>query len=217
MSGPATGRPRLLLATRSEDKVREIREILGAAGVEVLSLRDAHVGERREEEELEEHDSFLANARSKADYFARLTGLPTVADDSGLEVLALGGQPGVRSKRFAPDAARLSGKALDAANNAELLRRLLGAPTPRRRANYTCVAVLIRRTGGIPDAYTGRCWGYLLEAPTGTGGFGYDPLFFHEELGKTFGEASAEEKHRVSHRGAAFRQLAVALAAAPLA
>ncbi len=208
--------PRLLVATRSADKAREIREILGGAALEVVSLSEAHVGWRSEEERLEEHDSFLGNARSKAEYFSRLTGLPTVADDSGLEVLALGGQPGVRSHRFAPDAATLSGKALDAANNAELLRRLVGAPTPRRRANYTCVAVLIRRTGGLPEAFTGRCWGYVLDVPKGAGGFGYDPLFFHEELGKTFAEASPEEKHRVSHRGMAFRQLAEALAAEPL-
>ncbi len=207
---------KLLVATRSADKAREIREILARAPVEVVSLADAHVGWRSAEEELEGHDSFQANARSKAEYFSRLTGLPVVADDSGLEVLALGGQPGVRSHRFAPEAARLSGKALDEANNAELLRRLQGAPTPRRRADYTCVAVLIRRTGGLPEAFTGRCWGYVLDAPKGAGGFGYDPLFFHEELGKTFAEATPEEKHRVSHRGAAFRQLAEALAAEPL-
>lgn len=207
---------KLLLATRSADKVREIREILCGATAEVVSLADAHVGWRSAEEELEEHDSFLANARTKAEYFSRLTGLPTVADDSGLEVLGLGGQPGVRSRRFAPDAGRLSGKALDEANNAELLRRLLGAPAARRRANYTCVAVLVRHTGGVPMAFTGRCWGYLLEAPRGSGGFGYDPLFYHEELGRTFAEAAPEEKHRVSHRGAAFRQLAEALAAEPL-
>jgi XTP/dITP diphosphohydrolase len=207
---------KLLLATRSADKVREIREILSGAGVEVVSLADAHVGWRSAEEDLEEHDSFLANARGKAEYFSKLTGLPTVADDSGLEVLALGGQPGVRSRRFAPDGERLSGKALDEANNAELLRRLMGAPTARRRANYTCVAVFIRRTGASPEAFTGRCWGYVLEALRGSGGFGYDPLFYHEELGRTFGEAAAEEKHRVSHRGAAFRQLAEALAAEPL-
>ena len=207
---------KLLLATRSADKVREIRQILGAAGAGVVSLDEAHVGWTSAEERIEEYDSFLANARAKAEYFAKLTGLPTVADDSGLEVLTLGGQPGVRSKRFAPERARLAGKPLDAANNAELLRRLLGAPTPRRRASYVCVAVLVRRVGALPEAFTGRCWGYILEAPKGTGGFGYDPLFYFEGLGKTFGEASAEEKHAVSHRGAAFRQLADALAAAPL-
>ena len=210
---------RLLLATRSADKAREIRQILQAAGLvtELQSLDEARVHWSSEEDRLERFDSFQENARAKAQYFARLTGLPTLADDSGLEVLSLGGAPGVRSKRFSVDAGRLAGQELDAANNAELLRRLQGAPTARRRAAYTCVAVLVRRTGGPPEAFTGRCWGYVLDAPRGTGGFGYDPLFYHEELGKTFGEAASDEKHRVSHRGAAFRFLAEALAAKPLA
>lgn len=205
---------RLLLATRSADKAREIREILAAAGagVELQSLDEARVHWSAEEERLEPFDSFEANARSKAGYFAHLTGLPVVADDSGLEVLSLGGAPGVRSKRFAPEGGKLAGKALDEANNAELLRRLLGADEKRRRACYVCVASLVRRPGAAPEAYTGRCWGRVLTEPRGTGGFGYDPLFFHEGLGKTFGEATAEEKHGVSHRGEAFRLLASALA-----
>ncbi len=214
MSAP----PRLLLATRSADKAGEIREILRAAGaaVELQSLDDARVHWHEDEERLEQFDSFEANARAKAEYFARLTGLPVAADDSGIEVLSLGGAPGVRSKRFAPDNARLSGKALDAANNAELLRRLLGADEKRRRACYVCVALLVRRVGAAPEAYTGRCWGRILTEPRGTGGFGYDPLFFHEGLGKAFGEATPEEKHSVSHRGEAFRLLAEALARHPL-
>ena len=206
----------LLLASRSADKAREIREILAPSGVTVLSLDDAHIAWREAEERIEDADSFLGNARAKAEYFARLSGLPTVADDSGLEVVSLGGAPGARSKRFATDAAALSGKDLDAANNAELLRRLLGAPESRRRASYACVAVLLRGHGALPEVFTGRCWGRVVEGPRGTGGFGYDPLFFHEGLGKTFGEATAEEKHGVSHRGAAFRELAAALAARPL-
>ncbi len=209
----------LLVATRSADKAREIGEILHAAGladVEVRSLEQARVPWRAEEERLEKFDSFEANARAKAEYFARLTGLPVVADDSGLEVIALGGAPGVRSKRFAGEAGRLTGKALDAANNAELLRRLEGAEERRRRASYTCVAVLLRRPAAPPEAFTGRCWGRVLEGPRGGGGFGYDPLFFHEGLGKTFGEATPEEKHGVSHRGEAFRQLAAALVRRPL-
>ncbi len=210
--------PKLLLATRSSDKAREIGEILrpAGAGVELQSLDQARVHWSEDEERLERFDSFEANARSKAEYFARLTGLPVVADDSGLEVLSLGGAPGVRSKRFAPEHGRLDGKALDAANNAELLRRLLGADEKRRRACYVCVAVLVRRPSAAPEAYTGRCWGRLLAEPRGTGGFGYDPLFFHEGLGKSFGEATAEEKHGVSHRGEAFRLLAAALAQRPL-
>ena len=209
---------RLLLATRSADKAREIREILLEAGaaVELQSLDEAHVHWASEEDRLERFDSFEANARSKAEYFAKLTGLPTVADDSGLEVLSLGGAPGVRSHRFSPEAGSLTGKALDEANNAELLRRLLGAEEKRRRACYVCVALLLRRPGAAPEAYTGRCWGRVLEEPRGTGGFGYDPLFFHEGMGKTFGEATAAEKHGVSHRGDAFRQLAAALVQHPL-
>ena len=202
---------RLLLATRSPDKVREIKEIMAGAGVDLVSLEEARVQWSSKEEAIEEFDSFQANARAKAEYFARLTGLPTVADDSGLEVLSLMGQPGVRSKRFAPNHASLVGKELDEANNAELLRRLQGADEKRRRGSYTCVAVLLRRPTAAYEAYTGRCWGRILEEPRGTGGFGYDPLFYYEELGKTFAELEPEEKHQVSHRGEAFRQVAEAL------
>lgn len=205
---------RLVLATRSADKVREIKVIM--AGVDIVSLEEARVPWSSREDTLEEFDSFQANARAKAEYFARLTGLPVVADDSGIEVLSLLGKPGVRSKRFAPDASSLSGKELDRANNEELLRRLMGADEKRRRASYVCVAVLIRKPGGIPEVFEGRCWGRVLQAPQGTGGFGYDPLFYYEELGKTFAELTMEEKNAVSHRGEAFRQVAAALKAKPL-
>ncbi|MGA2384729.1 MAG: non-canonical purine NTP pyrophosphatase [Gemmatimonadales bacterium] len=206
------------MATRSADKVREIRRILAAAGLplEIESLDEAHVHWSSEEERIEQFDSFLANARAKAEYFAKLTGRPTVADDSGIEVISLGGAPGVRSKRFAAEGSRLSGKELDAANNAELLRRLQGADAARRRACYVCVAVLVRKVSAAPESFTGRSWGRILEEPHGTGGFGYDPLFLHEGLGKSFGEAAPEEKDAVSHRGEAFRQLAAALASRPL-
>jgi XTP/dITP diphosphohydrolase len=203
---------RLLLATRSADKVREVKEIfLGLGTLEVVSLEEARVPWSSKEDAIEEFDSFQANARAKAEYFAKLTGLPTVADDSGLEVLSLLGKPGVRSKRFAPDALSLAGKELDEANNAELLRLLLGADEKRRRASYTCVAVLLRRPGGPYEAFQGQCWGRILEEPRGTGGFGYDPLFYFEALEKTFAELLPEEKHKVSHRGEAFRQVAEAL------
>lgn len=208
----------LLLATRSADKSREIGAILAEAGcgVEVRSLDEARVPWSGREEAIEDRDSFLGNANAKAEYFSRLTGLPTVADDSGLEVLSLLGAPGVRSKRFAPGAISLSGKALDEANNAELLRRLAGAPPERRRASYVCVAVLVRRPGGVPMSFEGRCWGRILDEPRGSGGFGYDPLFYFEELGRSFAELTLEEKNRVSHRGEAFRKLAAHLAASPL-
>lgn len=202
---------RLLLATRSADKVREIKQIMTGTDVELVSLDEARVAWSSKEETLEEFDSFQANARAKAEYFARLTGLPTVADDSGLEVLSLLGAPGVKSKRFAGHAGTLAGKELDGANNDELLRRLLGADEKRRRASYTCVAVLLRRPGAAYEAHTGRCWGRILGEPRGSGGFGYDPLFYYEELGKTFAELTAEEKNAVSHRGEAFRQVAASL------
>ncbi len=209
---------RLLLDTRSADKTREIRRILAAAapGLEFQSLEEARVHWSSEEDRLERFDSFLANARAKAEYFAKLTGRPTVADDSGIDVISLGGAPGVRSKRFAPEAGPRSGKDLDATNNAALLRRLRGADQARRRASYVCVAVLLRTPAAPPESFTGRSWGRILEEPRGTGGFGYDPLFLHEGLGKSFGEASHEEKDGASHRGDAFRQLGAALVKQPL-
>ncbi len=209
---------RLLLATRSADKVREIREIMeeAGAGVELVSLEEARVPWSSREEAIEAFDSFQANARAKAEYYANLTGLPTVADDSGLEVLSLLGRPGVKSKRFAPNAASLSGRELDRANNEELLRLLLGADEKRRRASYVCVALLLRRSSAPFEAYTGRCWGRILEAPRGSGGFGYDPLFLDEATGRTFAELTLKEKHTKSHRGEAFRQVAAALKERPL-
>lgn len=209
---------RLLIATRSGDKVAEIKHVLAAAGVgaELVSLDEARVPWSSKEDVIEEHDSFQANARAKAEYFANLTGLSVVADDSGLEVLSLLGKPGVKSRRFASNPEALSGKALDALNNAELLRRLLGAEEKRRRASYVCVAALLRRSNAPPEYFTGRCWGRILEEPRGTGGFGYDPLFLDESLGRTFAELTVEEKLTVNHRGEAFRHVAAALAGKPL-
>jgi XTP/dITP diphosphohydrolase len=208
----------LLIATRSPDKVAEIRKVLVDAGVAATlkSLDEARVAWSSREEAIEEHDTFEGNARAKAEYFAKLSGLPTVADDSGLEVLSLLGKPGVKSKRFAPDAPSLAGKELDEANNRELLQRLLGAEAARRRASYVCAAVLLRRPGAPPERFTGRCWGRILEEPRGSGGFGYDPLFLDEALGRTFAELALEEKLRVNHRGEAFRKLAGALIERPL-
>jgi len=200
---------RLLAATRSAGKQREFRRVLEAAGVEVTFPDDAGAWEDPAEALLEVGDSFESNARRKAEYFARRTGLPTVADDSGLEVFALGGAPGVRSRRWA--GATGTTDEVDAANNAELLRRLAGAPKPRRRARYRCVLVLVRAPGAVPQVFEGSCAGRILEAPAGGGGFGYDPLFWSDELEKSFGEAAPEEKDRVSHRGRALRALAAGL------
>jgi len=200
---------KLLVATRSHGKQREVRRLLAGSSLELVFPDDAFVYYDPAEETLEHGLSFEANARAKAEYFAKQTGLPTVADDSGLEVLALGGEPGVRSRRWA--GATGGDDQVDAANNALLLRRLSGAPAHKRGARYRCVLVLYRTPKSFPETYQGSCSGTILDEPRGNEGFGYDPLFFSPELDKTFGEASPEEKDQVSHRGKAFRELLRAL------
>ena len=201
---------RILAATRSVGKQAEIRRILAPAGLELVFPDDLGLWETSAEDALELEESFEMIARRKAEHFARLSSLPTFADDSGLEVLSLGGAPGVRSKRWA--GASGAPAIVDAANNAELVRRLAGAPERMRLARYRCVVVYLSRPGAVPTVCQGDCTGRILEAPRGNGGFGYDPLFFSDELGKTFGEATAEEKDRVSHRGRALRALLQSLA-----
>ncbi len=198
----------LLVATRSVHKMVEIREILDDLSlVNLLSLNDLDLAPEPEEEDLEPHDTFEANARSKAAYFRQRSGLATVADDSGIAVDLLDGTPGVRSKRFAPAARTLDGVDLDEANNAFLLQSLGDAPWEARTAHYVCVAVLDMGEGEAV-AFRGEAHGLILDAPRGSGGFGYDPLFYDEELGKTFAEISQDAKNGRSHRGRAFRALA---------
>ncbi len=204
----------LLVATRSAGKQREFARILEPLGVTLAFPDDVGLAPRSEEDALELGDTFETNARHKAEYFARRSGLPTVADDSGLEVFALGGAPGVRSRRWA--GASGTSEQVDAANNAELVRRLAGAPPERRRARYRCVLVLLREPRAVPESFEGSCAGRILEQPAGTGGFGYDPYFFSDELQKSFGEATPEEKDGVSHRGRAVRGLAAALERRPV-
>jgi XTP/dITP diphosphohydrolase len=204
----------LLVATRSVGKQREFTRMLEPLGVTLAFPDDVGLAPRSDEDALELGDTFEANARRKAEYFARRSGLATVADDSGLEVLALGGAPGVRSRRWA--GASGTPDRVDAANNAELVRRLAGAPPARRGARYRCVVVLLREPGAIPETFEGSCAGRILEQPAGTGGFGYDPYFFSDELQKSFGEATPEEKDGVSHRGRAVRGLAAALERRPV-
>ena len=201
---------KVLAATRSVGKQREIRRILGPAGLEVVFPDDIWLRESSAGNPLEQGDSFEAHARQKAEYFARLSSMPTFADDSGLEVFSLGGAPGVHSKRWA--GASGSEAEIDAANNAELLRRLTGAPESRRLARYRCVVFYLPSYGAVPTICQGDCTGRILDAPRGTNGFGYDPYFFSDEMGKTFGEATDEEKDAVSHRGRALRALAERLA-----
>ncbi|HEX5004108.1 MAG TPA: non-canonical purine NTP pyrophosphatase [Gemmatimonadales bacterium] len=200
---------KLLVATRSAGKQREVRRLLAGTALDLVFPEDLNLYENPAEDLLEQADSYRANATAKAEHFARRSGLPTVADDSGLEVFYLGGAPGTRSKRWA--GATGTAAEVDAANNAELVRRLAGAPEAKRMARYRCVLALVRKEGAIPEVFEGDCAGRILEAPAGTGGFGYDPFFFSADLGKSFGEAEVEEKDRVSHRGKAFRALAAAL------
>jgi XTP/dITP diphosphohydrolase len=154
--------------------------------------------------------TFEANARLKARHAARATGLPALADDSGLEVDALGGGPGVRTRRYAGE------DATDAQNNAKLLDALAGLPADERGARYVCVLALALPNehgprGGLPvSAVRGTCRGRIATAPRGTGGFGYDPIFepaSEPPGGRTLGEWSAEEKNAISHRAAAARRM----------
>ncbi|MEJ2540319.1 MAG: non-canonical purine NTP pyrophosphatase [Gemmatimonadota bacterium] len=200
---------RLLVATRSAHKLAEIREILSAVpGLELVGLDEAGIAPTPEEEGLEPYETFEENALSKARYFHGRTGLPTVSDDSGLSVDALAGAPGVRSKRFAPGEAE--GLERDLANNAHLLDRLADVPAEERTARYVCVVALVRSQVS-PSLFRGEVEGIITREPAGQGGFGYDPLFHVPELGRTFGQATAGEKHALSHRGRAFRALAAGL------
>jgi XTP/dITP diphosphohydrolase len=201
----------LLIATRNPGKQREIRALMSGLDCQIVFPDEIGLYEDSVEAGLETKSTFEGNATRKAEYFQRKSRLPTVAEDSGLEVRLLGGLPGVRSRRFAMATANQ-----DEANNAELLRRLSGAPPERRGAQYRCVAVLLAHAKATPRVFEGTCQGRVLSEPRGSGGFGYDPLFFSEELQKSFGEARPEEKDGASHRGAAFRALAEWITAHPL-
>ena len=208
---------RLLIATRSAGKMREIRRILAPVpDLEVLGLDDAGIEYDSAEEALEPHDTFEENALSKARYFAAQSNLPTVADDSGISVDALQGAPGVRSKRFAPDGgaapADLDGRPLDLANNRHLVAKLAGVPVNDRTARYVCVAALVEDEDSHPTYFRGEAPGRIVDEPVGSGGFGYDPHVYNEDLGRTYAEMTPEEKDARSHRGAAFRALASYLA-----
>jgi XTP/dITP diphosphohydrolase len=193
----------LLIATRSGGKLREIRPMFAAAGLTLVSLDELDIEESLDEAELEPYSTFEENALSKARYFYEVSGgIPTIADDSGLEVDALGGQPGVRSKRWA-GRDDLRGLQLDEANNRALLASLDGVAD--MSAHYVCVAAFV--AVGNELTARGETAGTIVQSPRGTQGFGYDPYFFSTELGKTFGESAPAEKERVSHRGRAFREL----------
>jgi XTP/dITP diphosphohydrolase len=180
-----------------------------AADFAIVDLGAAGVAESDAEGDIEAFDTFEDNARAKARYFFALTGLPTIADDSGLVVDALGGLPGVRSKRWS---ARddLSGQALDDANNEKLREAVAGVTD--RRARYVCAAAYV--DGSREEVVRGESTGRIVDVPRGKHGFGYDPFFLSDELGITFAEASREQKEGISHRGRAFRAL-IALSVRP--
>ncbi len=215
MSADGGRRARIVVATRSVHKLRELRELLHPSVAELISLDDA--GVPADLEPVEDGTTFAANARIKARAYARLTGLPTLADDSGIEVDALDGGPGVYTRRYAgPDAT-------DAQNNAKLLAALGGSPPELRGARYVCVLALADGSVGGPArglvpivAQTrGTCRGRIATAPRGTGGFGYDPIFEPRSEppgGRTLGLWTAEEKHRISHRARAAGRMAARLA-----
>ena len=197
----------MLLATRSAGKLRELRPLFAARGIGVIDLNDAGIAETDAEDALEVYATFEENALAKARYFFGLSGRPTLADDSGLSVDALGGRPGVMSKRWS-GRVDLSGQALDDENNRLLRERLreTGAGTSDGwRAHYVCVAAYVDATHAL--VCRGEVHGRIIDERRGDGGFGYDPYFLSDELGRTFGEVGREEKERVSHRARAFRAL----------
>lgn len=185
----------LLLATRNLEKARELSDLLDRAGFRVTSLRDypeaPHV--------VEDGTTFEENAVKKALAIARWSGRLTLADDSGLEVDALDGRPGVHSARYA------GSNASDAENNQRLLKELSLAESRERSARYVCCLVLADASG-VQEIICETCEGEIAETPQGSEGFGYDPLFYFLEFGTTFGNITLEEKQRVSHRGKALRK-----------
>jgi XTP/dITP diphosphohydrolase len=193
---------KLVIASGNAGKLREIRAALDGLSFDVVSQSTLGIPPAAET-----GSTFLSNALLKARHAAAASGTAALADDSGLEVDALGGAPGIYSARYAGAGAD------DAANNAKLLAALAGRPLEERRARYRCaVAFVVPGPDRAPMTAEGVWEGYILEAPRGSGGFGYDPYFWLPELELTAAELAPEEKNRRSHRGAALRALRAQLA-----
>ena len=187
---------KIVFASGNEGKVREIKEMLEEMGIELVSLSNyAHTPEI-----VEDGKSFLENALKKAKIVSESTGETVLADDSGLQVEVLGGEPGIYSSRYAGE------KATDEENNAKLLTKLKNIPHEKRTAFFICVLVLYRRDGSY-DYFEGKWNGQIIDERRGNNGFGYDPIFLVPELKMTAAELPAEIKNKVSHRGQAFAQL----------
>lgn len=196
----------LVVATGNAAKLREYRALLGDLGLELRPLADVADAPAVDERA----DSYLANARAKARALAAHCRVPALADDSGLEVDALAGAPGIRSARFAADAMHRHVPTDDRTNVAFLLGRMRQAPNDRRTARFRCVIVVARPDGRELIA-EGTCEGVITHAPRGHWGFGYDPVFHYPPLERTFAELAPEEKDRVSHRARAAAELRPAL------
>ena len=190
---------RIVLASDNRGKLREFAAVLGPLGHELVAQTELGIAALAET-----GDSFLANATAKARHAARVSGLAALADDSGLEVDALGGAPGVRSARYSGGD--------DAANRALLLRELHGVPEAQRGARFRCVLVLARPGAEAAPMVASGLWeGRIAHAERGASGFGYDPVFLVPELGRTAAELTPDEKNARSHRGQALRALAAEL------
>ena len=191
---------KLAVATRNQGKLREIEPLFRDTPVRLASLNDLGVDEKPEEDEIEGYTSFSRNALAKAQYFHDRTGLPMMAEDSGIMIDALDGEPGPKSKRYAPPEMQAE-FGTDRANNMHLLRQLRGVPPEKRTAHFHCSVALI--VDNETKLFGGRVDGVILEEPRGEGGFGYDPLFLLPDRGITTAELTLEQKNEISHRGKA--------------
>ena len=193
----------VLIATSNPGKLRDFYGAALAFDIEVRGIPNF----TSLSPVVEDGSTFEANARKKAEAYSRyVPGEIVLADDSGLEVDALGGAPGVHSARYAADVPHLANENTDdEANNGRLLRELKSVPREKRTARFVCV-IAAARDGKTLEIFRGQAEGIILDAPRGTNGFGYDPLFLFPQIGKTFAELKAEEKANYSHRGAAFRK-----------
>lgn len=186
---------KLVIASNNQGKLREIGELLAPLAIDVVPQSAFNIGEADEP-----HITFVENALAKARHASRCSGLPALADDSGICVSALGGAPGVNSARYAGEPRS------DERNNLKLIEALKNQMD--RRAYYYCVIVLVRHADDPQPVIADGSWhGEIIDSPRGTGGFGYDPYFYLPELGKTSAELTAEQKNKISHRGQALAKL----------
>ena len=193
--------PVLLVATTNRGKLAEYKSLLVGLDLEFVTLDQAGIRQEAEEN----YATFIENARSKARFYAGLSGLLTLADDSGLEVDALGGEPGVRSSRYAGD------NTTDVDRISFLLNKLKDVPPEKRQARFKCVIAIASPNGHV-ETVSGECEGLIALEPRGENGFGYDPIFYLPQYGKTIAEMDSELKNEISHRGRAARKAREVLA-----